>query len=134
MNDEQTREQQLVAAARDGDESAFETLVRLYEKRVFGLAVRMCGGREDAAGAAQEAPQSTWIYQDPPVGHFFRGGLFGGMWSQGSRRAHVRFGAGKTAGKTGGRAYTAGAQFRLPRRLAGPAGKPLDADPGWICL
>ena len=60
MNDEQTREQQLVAAARDGDESAFETLVRLYEKRVFALALRMCGDREDAAEAAQEAFLAAW--------------------------------------------------------------------------
>ena len=60
MNDEQTREQQLVTAARDGDESAFETLVRLYEKRVFALTLRMCGDREDAAEAAQEAFLAAW--------------------------------------------------------------------------
>ena len=34
MNDEQTREQQLVTAARDGDESAFETLVRLQREKL----------------------------------------------------------------------------------------------------
>ena len=60
MNDEQMREQRLVAAARGGDEGAFEALVRLYEKRVFALAVRMCGSREDAAEAAQEAFLAAW--------------------------------------------------------------------------
>ena len=60
MNDEQMREQRLVAAARGGDEGAFEALVRLYEKRVFALAVRMCGSREDAAEASQEAFLAAW--------------------------------------------------------------------------
>ena len=49
-----------MAAARGGDGDAFETLVRLYEKRVFALAVRMCGSREDAAEAAQEAFLAAW--------------------------------------------------------------------------
>ena len=60
MNDGQMREQRLVAAARGGDGGAFETLVRLYEKRVFALAVRMCGSREDAAEASQEAFLAAW--------------------------------------------------------------------------
>ena len=50
---EQSREQQLVSAARDGDMDAFEALVHLYEKRVFALTLRMCGNPEDAAEAAQ---------------------------------------------------------------------------------
>ena len=49
---EQSREQQLVSAARDGDMDAFEALVHLYEKRVFALTLRMCGNPEDAAEAA----------------------------------------------------------------------------------
>ena len=57
---EQTREHQLVMAAKGGDEEAFAALVRLYEKRVFALAVRMCGSREDAAEAAQEAFLAAW--------------------------------------------------------------------------
>ncbi len=55
-----TQEQRLVDAARKGDETAFEALVRLYEKRVFALAVRMCGSQEDAAEAAQEAFLAAW--------------------------------------------------------------------------
>ena len=46
---EQSREQQLVSAARDGDMDAFEALVHLYEKRVFALTLRMCGNPETAA-------------------------------------------------------------------------------------
>ena len=55
-----TQEQHLVDAARRGDEGAFESLVRLYEKRVFALANRMCGNSEDAAEAAQEAFLAAW--------------------------------------------------------------------------
>ena len=57
---EETREQQLVSAARQGDMAAFESLVRLYEKRVFALTLLMCGDREDAAEAAQEAFLAAW--------------------------------------------------------------------------
>ena len=57
---EEKREQQLVSAARQGDMAAFESLVHLYEKRVFALTLRMCGNREDAAEAAQEAFLAAW--------------------------------------------------------------------------
>ena len=57
---EQSREQQLVSAAQDGDMDAFEALVHLYEKRVFALTLRMCGNPEDAAEAAQEAFLAAW--------------------------------------------------------------------------
>ena len=53
-------EQELIAAARRGSESAFEELVRLYEKRVYHLALRMSGGQEDALEIAQEAFLSAW--------------------------------------------------------------------------
>ena len=72
---EQTREQQLVMAAKGGDEDAFATLVRLYEKRVFALAVRMCGSREDAAEAAQEAFLAAWQGLS-----FFRGDASFSTW------------------------------------------------------
>ena len=53
-------EQELIAAARRGSESAFEELVRLYEKRVYHLALRMSGGQEDALEIAQEAFLAAW--------------------------------------------------------------------------
>jgi RNA polymerase sigma-70 factor (ECF subfamily) len=37
-----------------GDEVAFETLVRRHERRVFGVALRMLGSREEAEEVAQE--------------------------------------------------------------------------------
>ena len=54
------QEQNWIDAARRGDQDAFEQLVRLYEKRVFALAQRMCGNPEDAAEAAQEAFLAAW--------------------------------------------------------------------------
>lgn len=40
------REQRWIAAAREGDQGAFEELVRLYEKRVLALTLRMCRNPE----------------------------------------------------------------------------------------
>ena len=54
------REQTWIAAAREGDQGAFEELVRLYEKRVLALTRRMCQNPEDAAEAAQEAFFAAW--------------------------------------------------------------------------
>jgi RNA polymerase sigma-70 factor (ECF subfamily) len=45
---------ELVERWRAGDEAAFETLVRRHERRVFGLALRMLGSREEAEDVAQE--------------------------------------------------------------------------------
>ena len=53
-------EQELVQAARKGDESAFEELVRQYEKRIYRLALRMCNNSDDAFEIAQEAFLSAW--------------------------------------------------------------------------
>ena len=58
MNDLQ--EQMWIDNARQGDQAAFEQLVRLYEKRVFALTLRMCRNPEDAAEASQEAFLSAW--------------------------------------------------------------------------
>ena len=48
-------ETELILAAQQGDDDAFESLVRLYEKKVYALALRMCGNPDDAAEVAQEA-------------------------------------------------------------------------------
>ena len=69
------QEQQWVDAARQGDQSAFEQLVKLYEKRVLALTTRMCKNPADAEEAAQEAFLSAW--QGLP---FFRGDASFSTW------------------------------------------------------
>ena len=53
-------EKELILLLQQGDEAAFETLVRLYEKKVYTLCRRMCGNDEDAQEAAQDAFLSLW--------------------------------------------------------------------------
>ena len=57
----------LVAAWQGGDASAFETLVRRHEGRVFRMLFRMLGTREEAEDATQEAFLSLHRH-----GHRFR--------------------------------------------------------------
>ena len=52
MNDTALKE--LVSAARSGDQSALEQVVRAIQDDVFDLAVRMLGGEDDARDASQE--------------------------------------------------------------------------------
>ena len=54
------QEQNWIAAAQTGDQSAFEQLVRLYEKRVYALTSRMGRNPADAEEAAQEAFLAAW--------------------------------------------------------------------------
>ena len=53
-------EQELVARARRGDESAFEALVTENEKRIYNLCRRLTGNQEDAAELTQEAFLNAW--------------------------------------------------------------------------
>jgi len=52
----------LVAAAKRGDEKAFETLVRRHRPRILALALRYTRVREDAEDVVQQALQKTFIY------------------------------------------------------------------------
>lgn len=52
----------LVAAAKGGDERAFETLVKRYRARILGLALRYTRTREDAEDVVQLAFQKTFVY------------------------------------------------------------------------
>jgi RNA polymerase sigma-70 factor (ECF subfamily) len=47
-------DRELLARWRDGDEAAFEQLVRRHQKKVFRLLLRMMGNREEAEDVAQE--------------------------------------------------------------------------------
>jgi RNA polymerase sigma-70 factor (ECF subfamily) len=68
----------LVARAKQGDRAAFDLLVERYTPRVFNLALRITGSREDAEDCVQEAfvraftalqrfrgeaAFSTWLYR-----------------------------------------------------------------------
>lgn len=53
-------EKDLIAACRQGDERAFEALIRLHEKRVYALCRRMCRDEEDALEAAQDTFLAVW--------------------------------------------------------------------------
>lgn len=71
-------EKELVRKSRDGDIYAFEKLIQAYEKRIFNIALKMVGNREDASDIAQEvcikiyksigsfkesSSFSTWVYR-----------------------------------------------------------------------
>lgn len=53
-------EERLLEKARQGDQEAFGELVRLYEKKVYALTLRMCKNPDDAAEAAQDAFLAAW--------------------------------------------------------------------------
>lgn len=53
-------EKELVARAKKGDQDAFGELVRLHERKVYNLAVRMMGNPQDGEDAAQEALLAAW--------------------------------------------------------------------------
>jgi RNA polymerase sigma-70 factor, ECF subfamily len=57
---EQSRENELVAASRRGDEGAFAELVRSHQAHVFRLAGRFFRGREDVEDVAQETFLAAW--------------------------------------------------------------------------
>ena len=53
-------EKELILLMQQGDEAAFESLLRLYEKKIYTLCRRMCGNDEDAQEAAQDAFLALW--------------------------------------------------------------------------
>lgn len=53
-------EKHIMSRARRGELSAFEELVRLYEKRVYMVALRSTGTPEDAADITQEVFLRAW--------------------------------------------------------------------------
>jgi len=71
-------DEELLQAARSGDDEALEALLARHEQRVFRFGLRMCGNEEDARDVLQEtllaafkgvrgfrgeAQLSTWLYQ-----------------------------------------------------------------------
>ncbi len=50
----------LLAAARAGDEGAFEVLVRAHQERAYGVALRLTDGPQDAQDVLQESLVQAW--------------------------------------------------------------------------
>lgn len=72
------QERKLIEKASGGDPSAFNRLMQQHERRMYGVALRMCANREDAQDCLQEAMLrvyraisgfkgqssfSTWVYR-----------------------------------------------------------------------
>jgi RNA polymerase sigma-70 factor (ECF subfamily) len=55
-------EEQLVAAAKGGDEMAFETLFNRHQRKIFVLAFRYTRVREDAEDIVQQAFQKAFVH------------------------------------------------------------------------
>ena len=53
-------EKDLILRCQQGDEAAFEALIRLHEKKVYALCRRMCRDEDDALEAAQDAFLAVW--------------------------------------------------------------------------
>jgi RNA polymerase sigma-70 factor (ECF subfamily) len=51
---------ELIAAAADGDERAFEHLYRLFSPLIFGLCLRLTGQREAAEDCTQDSFVAAW--------------------------------------------------------------------------
>lgn len=71
-------ESRLIQRASDGDAASFNALMGMHERRMYAVALRMCGNHEDAQDCLQEAmirvyksisgfksqsSFSTWVYR-----------------------------------------------------------------------
>jgi RNA polymerase sigma factor (sigma-70 family) len=57
-----TAEEELVAAAKGGDEGAFETLFNRHQRKIFVLAFRYTRVREDAEDVVQQTFQKAFVH------------------------------------------------------------------------
>ena len=69
------RHSNLVSAVLEGDDAAFDLLVRQYSNQVFRVALRMLGNREDA----EDVQQETFLRAYRGLRRF-RGGASFGTW------------------------------------------------------
>jgi RNA polymerase sigma-70 factor (ECF subfamily) len=59
---DRAKETALVAAAKAGDEQAFEILLKRDQRRIFALALRYTGVREDAEDVVQQTFKNAFVY------------------------------------------------------------------------
>jgi RNA polymerase sigma-70 factor (ECF subfamily) len=62
-------ELELVTRARDGDSTAFSTLIKRYEGRIFRLAMNITQNREDAEDVLQESFLKAYEHLDQFLGN-----------------------------------------------------------------
>ena len=55
-------DEQLVAAAKNGDELAFESLFKRHQRSILALALRYTRGREDAEDVVQQTFQKAFVH------------------------------------------------------------------------
>src|SRR6266850_1149200 len=55
-------DEELVAAAKNGDELGFESLAKRHQRRIFALAFRYTRVREDAEDIVQETLQKAFVH------------------------------------------------------------------------
>src|SRR5260370_4809152 len=55
-------DEELVAAAKKGDELGFESLAKRHQRRIFALAFRYTRVREDAEDIVQETFQKAFVH------------------------------------------------------------------------
>lgn len=53
-------EKDLILRCQQGDEAAFEALIRTHERKVYALCRRMCRNEDDALEAAQDVFLAVW--------------------------------------------------------------------------
>ena len=53
-------ESTLIKRASDGDAASFNALMAIHERRMYAVALRMCGNHEDAQDCLQEAMLRVW--------------------------------------------------------------------------
>ena len=61
-SDDPVTDEELVAAAKSGDELAFETLIKRHQSRVFAIALRYLRVHEDAEDIVQQTFQKVFVY------------------------------------------------------------------------
>lgn len=98
-------DRELVGRARRGDQEAFSQLIVQYQVPLYNMALRMVGGRDDAADITQEAflrawakirtlrdaPFKSWLFQIAAnlcYDHFRRGRRYGEMPDD-DQQAHI---------------------------------------------
>ena len=64
MTDDNEAERELLAGARSGDNIAYESLVRIYQRRIYTYLYRLSRNMEDAMELTQSTFVKAWLSMD----------------------------------------------------------------------